>query len=52
MNWLIYLVLDSFEMVSSGSMGKYESQRFDHEGRRMKVSFILLLRCYYLILKI
>jgi len=25
MNWLIYFVLDSFEMASSGSMGKYDS---------------------------
>jgi len=43
MNWLIYFVFDNFEMPSSGLMRKYDSEKFDHEGRKMKVSFAILL---------
>jgi len=37
MNWLIYFVLESFEMTSPDSMGKYDGEKFDHEERKMKV---------------
>jgi len=37
MNWLIYFLLDSFEMAYPGSMGKYDGEKFDPEGSKMKV---------------
>jgi len=37
MNLFIYFLLDSFEKAYPDWMGKYDGEKFDHEGSKMKV---------------